>query len=256
MNDYCKSSVLGEVRTAVIRATDANQPMLGIRWTNKGKDAEDPLYKATITIAPTGGTGSKLRVTLKQYEQSPSTGAVTVRTTSNFDGATYTTLGSLITAINAIEGFKAYRLNAAADYSLDSDDFIALAETAIRPLVLQSVLYRDASEFSGAAANWAVRIGVPEAFDGGRIKLLYVKGLVNSTTDCTIRISTDPSETDATQEVLRFTRAVPDNAQTDLYDFNLNPPVIKGPVLVELVSTGGITAGEAELIVTWQNAEV
>lgn len=253
---YHKSPTLNEVRTATIYATDSSQPLFALRWTNRGKDAEDPLYKATITIAPTGGSGSKLRVTLKQYEQNPSTGALTVRTTTNLDGATYTTLGSLITAINAIEGFKAYRLNAAADYSLDSDDFIALAETAIRPLTLQNFLYRDASEFSGAAANWAVRIGVPEAFDGGKIKLLYVKGNVNSTTDCTIRISTDPSETDATQEVLRFTRAVPDATQTDLYDFNLNPPVIKGPVLVELVSTGGITASDAELIVTYQSAEV
>lgn len=255
MNPY-HSSVLGEVRTATIRASDTELPLLGIRWVNTGKDAEDPLYKATITIAPTGGSGSKLRVTLKEYEQSPSTGAVTVRTTTNLDGATYTTLGALITAINAVDGFTAYRLNAAADYSLDSDDFVALAETAIRPLTLQSVLYRDASEFSGAAGSYAVRIGIPEPMDGGRIKLLYVKGLVNSTTDCTIRISTDPSDTDATQETLRFTRAVPDNAQTDLYDFNLNPPVIKGPVLVEIVSTGGITAGEAEVIITYQNADV
>jgi len=250
------SSTLNEVRSATIRATDTSNPLLAIRWNNKGKDASDPLYKATITIQPTSGTGSKLRIVLKEYEQNPTTGAVTARTTTNLDGATYTTLGALVAAINAIDGFKAYRLHAAADYSLNSDDFIALSETAIRPLVLQEVLYRDASSFTAAAANWAVRVGVPEAFDGGKIKLLFVKANVDSDTDCTIRISTDPSETDATKEILRFTRAVPDATQTDLYDFHQNPVVIRGPVLVELISTAGIVENAAELIVTYQSCEV
>lgn len=254
------SPTLHEVRTAVIRPNDSSQPLLGIRWTNRGKDASDPLYKATITIQPTSGSGTKLRILLKEYEQSPTTGNVTLRTTHTFDGATTLTLGALVAAINAIEGFKAYRLNAAADYSLNSASFIAQSETSIRPLVLQEVLHRDASAFTGAAANWAVRVGVPEAFDGGKIKLLFVKANIASTTDCTVRISTDPSDTDASKEILRFTKSVPDATQTDLYDFHQNPVCVRGPLLVELISTGGIDEDTAntpyELLVTYQNAEV
>jgi hypothetical protein len=119
-------------------------------------------------------------------------------------------------------------------------------------------LYKDASEVLTAA----VRIGVPMSANHkigrGNIKICRVVGYADSAsaTDCVLKISRDPNEVSASDEVeLAYTRYVPDAAITELYDFSNAPVVEQGPILVEITATSSLAAG-AYVIVAYQNAEL
>ena len=226
-------------------------PLFMMKSVDIGKDPENPDEYRTITIDNNGSDDSRLIIFLNigpsssdydQYQFSAAAAAVT--DPSGVDSSPThtqcTTLGALVLAINATAvGFNAFRLNGPADYSLDSDDFVDLTETDVSVLYT-NYLYKDASE----VLTMAARIGVPENYDHGHMELLYIRAFINSAsaTDCVMKVSRDPSEGDATEEVeLGYERYVPDNAWTDLVDNRTAPAVHEGPLLVEVTSTSAMT---------------
>lgn len=235
MNDSWKDKVL----TKRVDLADASGPLLAVRFNDLSTDPESPDAYHTITLAPTGSDSSKLLVTVKVGESAGS--CTTYKYSGDGAGADETataTLGDLISELNSIEGMTAIRLNAPADYSLNTDDFIALSETNIPPQWLEC-LYKDASE----VLTFALRIGVPEVNAAGLLKLVRVIGFADSAsaTDCQLKISRDPSDTDASQEVeLPYTRYIPDGSITTLWDFHERPPVEQGPILVEVTAASSL----------------
>jgi len=248
-------SVISEVRTKVITLSDTTMPLLRL-WYSMGPQAgESPstlVNYHTVTISPTTSSASKLLVTLKIGKGNGTDGSAgtdlssAASTTYEFSasgvavaaGATATattTLGALVDALNDIPGVVAYRLNAPADYSLDTDDFASLTETDITPKPMD-ILYKDASEIY----TTAVRIGVPEAMDSGRMKLLHVGGTVTGATSGTITISRDPTDGEggADDEELYISETLVNTTNTDYVNENiLEASVYRGPLLIEVTSS-------------------
>jgi hypothetical protein len=150
-------------------------------------------------------------------------------------------------------GVKTERLHAAADYSLNSANFIALAVTAISNQWFEC-LYKDAS----AVLTFAMRLGIPEVQDGGLIGIDKVVAFCNSdsATDCTFKISTDPDKYDATKETEYgvYTQAVADASADTLMNFvtNVRHQSFKGPLLLECTSAVSLAVG-ATLDVSYFN---
>ena len=211
---------------------DTTMPTLAIRYSLAPRAGELPTaqpMKATLTIAPTGGTGSKLRVTVKQYV-STSAGVVSVGTTTNLDGATYTTMSSLLDALNAIAGITAWVLHAPHSYSTDSDDFIALSETDI-PCDghYLETLYRDASEVHTAY----LRFGNPQTWDKGNLLVKRIYGTSTGNTNGTVKLLRDEYGKDQV-ELLKFTQAT---ALTQyVADDMQDAQVYRGPLLLAIAS--------------------
>lgn len=271
------------VRTASIVLSDTTNHLFRLKANDiKKGSGETPQSYRTIAVDANGSDDSKLIVFINigssstvydQYQFSayatgvadPNAGvAATVTHTQ------CTTLGALIAAINAYGpearkhtstdplGLYARRLHAPADYSLDTDDFIDLTEINI-PEVFTDYLLKDASE----VLTMAYRLGVPDDIKGyvgaGLLEFIAARAYVNSNsaTDCVFKISEDPSETDATQEVeLGYTRYVPDGAWTDLFDYATGmPPVLRGPILIELTSTTTMTETTSKCLINYRSAE-
>lgn len=227
------NSIVNAARTNRLAAlSDTEMPTLAIRYSLAPQAGELPTaqhMKATVTIAPTGGTGSKLRVTIKQYV-STSAGVVSVGTTTNLDGATYTTLKDLVDALNAIDGITAWVLHAPHSYSTNSDDFIALSETDIRTdgKYLET-LYRDASEVATAY----MRIGNPQAWDKGRLLIKRIYGTSTGNTNGTVKLLRDEYGKDQV-ELLKFTQqtALTQYVADDMQDAQ----PYEGPLLLAIAS--------------------
>lgn len=220
-----------------------------------GEDTRKRIVKQTITIAPTGGTGSKLLVTLKRYCQDETGSALASGVVVNvggteyttgaggvishaLNGATYTTLHDLIGAINALPGFVARIGDALTTQVTDSDNFIALAETGLPEVQISmlSTLYRDVSEDTYAM----VRIGLPRKYDNDPLQLLAVRGTTAGVTAGTVKVIRDDMEeyvADAShQEVYeQWTSAA---AQTEYLDDNvLEGATIRGSIVVQVYAS-------------------
>ncbi len=252
-------------RTAQLILSDTTNALLRIMFkdiTKAAADASNDYH--TITADNNGSDASKLIILINvgvsatnytQYQFSAA--AAAVADPSGIDASPthtqVTTLGALIKAVNALNspvtqpggaagsevGITVRRLHAPADYSLDSNDFIDIAETAIPPRFTE-MLFKDASE----VLTSAFRLGVPDNVNGklgkGRIELIKAVALVNSNsgTDCTFKISYDPNDESAADEVeLAYTRLVPDATITTLFDEHHSPAVVDGPVLIEITAT-------------------
>ena len=260
------------VRVAQIQLSDTTNPLLRIQYVAKDKTPETPNDYSTITIAATGSSTSKLLVTLKIGEKNALNTDLNVAASTTYEfsasgvavasgatEATTTTLGALVDALNAIDGVVAERLNAPADYSLDTDDFAALSETRIGPL-FKEVLYKDADQ----VLTSAVRFGIPNDIKGkvgaGSMEILFIRAYVNSNsdTDCTFKLSRDPTSGagGASDEVeLPFTRYVPDAAWTELFDLHECPPVFQGPLLAEVTATSSM-ATTVNVLIGYRSVEV
>jgi len=263
------------VRTAEIQKADTKNPLFRLKFKDirKGSGETQDLY-AAITIDNNGSDDSKLIILLNigvsatsytQYQFSAAAAAVADPSAvdSSPTHAQVTTLGALIDAVNALRlnttpvGLWMVRLDAAADYSIDTDDFIDLTEETMSPL-FTDYLYRDASELT----YMSMRLGNPDDLNGkragGEIDIVSIQALVdsNSGTDCEFKMSYDPEETDYTQEEeLGYTRLVPDNSWTTLWDWSTRPLRVKGPILIELTSTVSMADG-AKCLINYRNAEV
>lgn len=250
------------IRTAFLDFQDSKNGLIRLKFNDISKDAENPNDYAGVLIDHNGSDDSKLIVFVNvgasatdytQYQFSAAASGVT--DPSGVDASpTHTQcadVGALVDALNALRdsdvGIWATRLHAPADYSLDTDDFITQTEARISPFFTE-MLYKDVSEVKTSA----FRLGVPEDVNGkvgnGNIEIVRIVGFANSNsaTDCVFKISRDPTEGaggEADEVELAYTRYVPDNAITELYDFHEAPPVERGPLLIEITSTTTLTDG-------------
>jgi len=228
--------VIDEVKTSQMASmSDTAQPCLAIAFSNSGLAGET--YElatdgATVTIDANGGTSSELLITLK-IEKIDSTGTAATDVSVAINGATYDTLAKIVNYINSLgTGWKAWALHAPHNLDTGTDDFIDLAETAVRmdgkPL---NCLNRDVSEVAldSDTANW-LRIGNPEERDSGRMKLLVVRGTCTGVTNGTLNIFRDVSG--GTKTLLES--VVLAAAETRYVDETvLNASVYQGPLLIE-----------------------
>ena len=259
-----RENIVNEVRLARIQMSDSANPMLAIRYNRvpiAGESIELQPQKATITIDNNGGGGAaSLRVTVALYTMD-STGTASTTTSYIYDaasggGASVTdiceTLGELVDELNKIPGITAYRMNAAADYSLATNDFVDVSATDIIGHEFMETLYRDADQIHYSA----VRIGVPQFMDRGRIRLLGVSGTVTGATTGTLTVSIDPVEGEggASSEKLVQSFTLVNTTETAYMDYNiLDAPTIQGPLLIE-ASSADLSA--ASIVVRYVNAEV
>lgn len=226
-------SVLDEVRIDRMQYGDDQQPCLAVAFSLVGVAGEVPtsqVDRATITIAPTGDS-SKLLITLKVYRVDE-TGTALSTTTTSIPGDTYTTLKDVIIKINSVAGFKAWALHCPHAKTMDSDNFIALAETDIRvdgqPL---ECLYRDADQ----DLYVYMRIGNPTARDSGRVRLLAIDGIQTGHTASTLKLYRDDYDEGAV-ELLSYVPAADTQASYLAHDM-LNAAVYRGPLLLALYAS-------------------
>lgn len=260
------------VRVVELKSADTSNPMLRIQYVDQSETADSPNDYATITIDNNGDSNTnKLMVTVKIGPKNAGNTALNAAATTTYEfavngtvvtsGGTFhavTNLGDLVKHLNAIPGIKACRLHAPADYSLDSNDFVDLAETRLGFLPLEC-LYKDSSEVK----TICYRLGVPDdvciGLGHGKLALEFVRGFVNSDsdTDCVLKISEDPDEYDATKEKeLPFTRYIPDNAWTELFDLHENPPILQGPILIEATASTTMTNLTSQVLVGYRHVEL
>lgn len=196
---------------------------------------------ATITIVPTGGTGSKLLITLA-VQKVTSAGVATTDSTTSINGATYTTLKSVIDAINAVSGFTAWALHAPHSQSTDSDDYIALAETYLHPDGKPvECLYRDVSEDK---TNY-LRVGWPTERDSGFMRVINLSGTTTGNTNGTVKLYRDVYGGTLTQ-LRSFTQQTAETAYID-HDI-VKGGTYEGPLLVA-VASDNLTATSLRLMV-------
>ena len=266
-----KPSVVNRTIQAKLDFNDSKNALLRLKYVDASEDPSSPKPFCRLTIDNNASSGTSRLILLldigasstdyEQYQFSYAGVAITdpngVATTaaSTIHAVTTTDLGALIDALNAVDGITAYRLNAPADYSLNTDDFLDLASVGVGQK-FYDCLYKDVSEVLTAA----IRIGIPEEYDHGALKIVKIIGYANSNsdTDCVLKISTDPTDGAAGEndEVeLAFGRYVPDAAITTLWDHSTAPVVVQGPILVEITATTSLAAG-AYVIVEYQTAEV
>lgn len=219
---------------------DDKQPLLMIQYRETGSDPESVNDYASLTVNPTGSSASKLSVVIKvgttssvytQYEFAAAATGVT--DTDTF--AQCTDLGALVDAINDLTGFNCWRLHAPADYSLDSDDFIALSETELNN-VPSEYLYRDASE----VANLYHRIGVPREKDNGRVELIRLKYKIDASAvgDCSVKLYRDPTdgaggENDEVELAQGIDELAADDTETEMFNEYESPAIERGPILIK-----------------------
>jgi len=208
-NSFVGNGQLNALQVATMGLGDTLHPTLAIASDLAQRAGENPrkrVSKQTITVAPTGGTGSKLLVTLKRYcvdEKGAALADTTVVTIDGVDytcgsggiishtlnGADYTTLHDLVAAINALPGFVAHVLHALSTHTTDSDNFIAASEQAVKDAQIgyTETLYRDVSEDVTAF----LRIGIPRPFDRAPLQLVEIRGAVTGATAGTVQLIKD-----------------------------------------------------------------
>lgn len=246
MYDKVATNVVCEARTYRLPSlSDTTMPTLAIRYSLAHIAGELPTAqpcKATITIAPTGGTGSKLRVTIKRYVNDTN-GDATVSVTTNLDGATYTTLKDLVDALNDIPGITAWVLHAPFNYSTNSDDFIAVSETDIRTdgRYLET-LYRDASEVTTAY----LRIGNPQVWDKGRLTIKRIYGTSTGNTNGTVKLIRDEYGKDQV-ELQKWTQAT---TLTDYVNHNTDEAQDYQCPLLLAISSDNLSAVDFNVVAT------
>jgi hypothetical protein len=198
---------------------------------------------ATIAVNPTGGTGSKLLITVV-VKTADEDGAETTSTTS-INGAAYTTLKDVIDKLNTIEGITAYALHAPHSLTTDSNDFIALSTTDIRTDGLPTeCLYRDVSEAIGGVKYAWMRIGNPEPRDSGRIRLLGINGTNTGVTTGTLKLFRDDYSQAAAEELLSYALVA---AETAYVSDNIEQALVyRGPLLVQVASSD-LTASDIKV---------
>lgn len=233
------NSVQDEVRSVRFQFGDAQQPCLAITYSLKPKAAEvrptSQNVGATIAISATGGTGSKLLITLVEHKVDQS-GTATTDTTTSINGATYTTLKAVIDYINTLGNFKAWALNCPLNKSTNSDDFIDLSATYIpcdtgKPL---ECLYRDADQDLYVYQ----RVGIPEARDEGWIRGLRLWGTVTGATAGTVKIYRDSILDYKASPVALLQKTLTNTTLTEYLDLDkLKADDYQGPIIIEVYAS-------------------
>lgn len=236
-------SVINEVRSDVLTIGDAYMPLLGIRYNRASAAGDVPteqVRNVTIEIDNNGGGSSKLRVVITKQVVDENGDAGT-DLTYTYDGVTggsgtvtavTATLAALVEELNKIPGITAWALHGLGTYSLATDDFIDVAATDITPTFMNT-LHRDVSEVHASA----IRIGIPEVRDSGRMKLIGINGVITGVTSGTLKLyRDDPDNPDGAELLMQWTMGTT-ATETEYVAYDVpNAPVLRGPLVLVLSS--------------------
>lgn len=218
---------------------DTAMPSLAIAWSGgtQAAEADSPESQtlgATVAI-DANGSSSKLLITLA-VQKVTSAGVATTDSSTTIAGATYTTLGAVIDAINDVAGFHAWALHAPHNMSTDSDNFIDLTETYLRADgVATECLYRDADQFLDGDANYAnyLRVGWPDVRGTGNMRVLGLSGTSTGNTNGKVTLYRDVKGGSLTK-LQEWTQAT---TETEYIDHNIVEAITyEGPLLVGIAS--------------------
>lgn len=245
--DMMNRSVIDEVRVdRVVHTgnTDDGQAMLAVKYeTGLSKDPEAPNKYHRFHADANGSDDSKLICFLDIGESSTdytnyqfSAYATGVTDPGGVDSspthAQCTTLKAMIDAMNAIEGVTAYELHALTSFSLDSANFIDVSSTDLSHNFFSEVLYQDIS----ATFATAMRVGIPEVRDSGRMRLLALHGTLTGATSGTIKIYRDDHA--ATEPVLLQNFAMVNSTETRYINDNMtDAATYRGPLVIVAASS-------------------
>lgn len=242
-------SIIDEIRVHRLQFGDTHMPLLAVK-ASLGQDSandEDNFGSGTaldyirFSADANGSTGSKLIVFVNvgssaaaytQYQFSAYATGVT--DPGGIDSSpTHTqclTLGALVKALRSIPQLDCYRLHGAADLSIDTDDFIDVTSVNIAGNNWTKTLYQDASEVN----VFTMRVGNPETFDRGRMKLIRIEGILAGASGGTVKLYEDPDDESADDvvELLSFASAAAQTAYVN--NDMLNASVYRGPLLLEV----------------------
>ena len=253
MNEMLNRNIIDEVRSVRAQYGDAYMPCIGIGYSLAPVAGESTTTQndgATITIDANGGAASHLLITISKYTRNEA--GTQTSTDTELDGDDYDTIVEMVDALNAIEGITAFVMHAPSDMALDNDNFVDLAETAIRTDgKYNEVLYKDADQFLDADTDYPVyiRVGLPEVRDSGRITLQRLYGFCTGVTGGLIKIYRDEIGGTKT-EMFSYTLA---EALTQYINNDANEALTyRGPLLIE-VRSDDLSA--ADFTVVYRSAE-
>lgn len=199
---------------------------------------------ATITIDANGGASSKLLITLTESVKDQ-TGTAAASVTHTFDGSTYTTLGAIVDAINATEGFTAWVTNARHDTATNVDTWLDLAATAIP----EAPGYLDCLKRSVATTNPVyLRIGEPTERDANWLKVIRAEVAITSESGGSIEIGQD-RKGEGYKKYRSYALTAAANTAYLSYDTD-KAPTYQGPLLITVSATS--TAGTVINVETQQ----
>lgn len=227
-----------------------NAATLALQWSptpQAGEKATEQVVGATYQIANAAGAGNNLRLILKKKIKNEK-GEDQSDETTNIDGNVVGTLKGLIDAINAVDGFTAWALHAPHDHSVDSSDFINVAETA---LPRGGFKVTETLKRTVATANkvW-LRAGLPTERDAERLDILRLQTKVTNATGAAGKLYRDRYGEDKVE--LRGDIA-PGTSWTDHYDLDSSKPeTVRGPILVE---AGATNSTGLEILFTFYKVE-
>lgn len=232
-------------RPITYRLNSVQNPMIALRYSLTPLAGEDPklrLCKATVQILPTGGAGSKLRVTVRIYKTDENNSTPTVHQTYNIDGQTVGTLKALVDELNKIPNLVAFETNALSTASVNSALFVALPETDIRT----DGKYLDVLVPASSVTAAYLRIGNPQPWDQNAIKLRRLYGIATGVTNGAVRLYRDvPS-----QGPVELFRRVLSAALTQYVDHDAEQAqVYQCPLVLEVVSND-LSALDFNVVVT------
>jgi len=244
---------------------DTTMPSLALQWVQqpvRGELQTVQRENATITI-DADGSSSKLKVTLTierrdfvgdaladlTYVISGAAAKSAWTSTTASGTASAATLKDVIDLINELDGFKAWALHAPHSMSVNSDNFIDLAETGIQSGTgvesASEVLYRDASDFVDGNSDYVayLRIGLPEVRDADALKLLSIEGTSTGVTNGVLRLYQDDYSKYGETAPVYVNKALV-AAQTEYVGKDrIDASTIQGPVILE-VRSDDLTAAE------------
>jgi len=211
----------------------------------------------TLTIDNNGDDGSKLLITAVGWDASADAAktkyyAASAYTAGGTDTTVCTTLQALIDAINGDDiGFEVRRNHGMSDLTTNSDDFLDIAATQFSDS-WTNFLFRDEGNAGYQAAGWSARCGVPNISGKSRIEILKLVGTgTYAAGSIAWKVSNDRGSAAADEVELYNVAGAATTVEKEIFDYSTmeNPPVVSGPLAVELiVTTGPCTAATAKLL--------
>jgi len=225
---------LNAIRSSGDFAYADNDTMLRIAYSKSARPSEvmtSQKVGATVAVDANGGASSELLITLTELVKDQ-TGTAASSVVHTIDGTTYDTLGEVVDAINAIEGFTAWVTDAPHSLDTGSASFLDLAATAIP----ETPGYLDFLKRSVATSNPVYkRIGEPTERDAGWLKLVRAEVAITSATAGSIEFGQDDKDVGYVKYRNYPLTAAANTAYAN-YDVDA-APTFQGPLLITIAAT-------------------
>ena len=196
--------------------------LLRIRSVRPATDTQTGVRYTTFSIDANGGAGGSLMIDINQVVDG-------VTTTTEIDGGTYTTLGALVTALNAIDGIECTRNAALAALDTDTAYFVDVAATWLPENVWTKTLTNSLE--AGSIEPDFVRL---DNYQHGKAGLINIHKILTQVTfgagACRVVVR------DLDGNLLDFGAALTTNTLETL-DWMSAPRLYRGPILVGYETT-------------------